>query len=253
MSVINKMLQDLDHRNAAAVGDGDLGPQAVKPVNATRGGHEWFWRVLAVLVLISVAWVGWVAYQLQPRSVVTPMTLRLAELQKAEQARALEQARTEMEPKPAPVEPKPAPVVEAPKAEPVAEAPKPAPVVEPKNEKPAETFKLARSIETPIPEPRTAKAAAVKPPAAPKPQATKLEPLQTKVVVDKVERNPTKSVPVNDRAEAHFRRAAQLLGQGRVSEAESELGGALKADPSHARARATGPLSARRRAPTPPR
>ena len=137
MSVINKMLQDLDHRNAAAVGDGDLGPQAVKPVNATRRGHEWFWRVLAVLVLISVAWVGWVAYQLQPRSVVTPMTLRLAELQKAEQARALEQARTEMEPKPAPVEPKPAPVVEAPKAEPVAEAPKPAPVVEPKNEKPA--------------------------------------------------------------------------------------------------------------------
>ena len=77
----------------------------------------------------------------------------------------------------------------------------------------------------------------MKPPAAPKPQATKLEPLQTKVVVDKVERNPTKSVPVNDRAEAHFRRAAQLLGQGRVSEAESELGGALKADPSHARAR----------------
>ena len=40
-------------------------------------------------------------------------------------------------------------------------------------------------------------------------------------------------------AEAQFRRAAVLLNQGRLSEAEDQLAGALRADPSHAAARQT--------------
>jgi tetratricopeptide (TPR) repeat protein len=40
-----------------------------------------------------------------------------------------------------------------------------------------------------------------------------------------------------DNADAHFRRAALLLGHGRVSEAEGELAAALRADPAHAAAR----------------
>ncbi len=34
--------------------------------------REWFWRVLAGLMLLMAAWVAWVAYQIMPASVVTP-------------------------------------------------------------------------------------------------------------------------------------------------------------------------------------
>jgi hypothetical protein len=34
--------------------------------------REWFWRVLAALMLVMACWVGWVAYQIAPVSVATP-------------------------------------------------------------------------------------------------------------------------------------------------------------------------------------
>jgi MSHA biogenesis protein MshN len=212
VSVINKMLQELDRRNAAAGGESERGPQAVKPVRSARTGHEWFWRVTAVLVLVSVAWVGWVAYQLQPRTLVTPLALRAA--QPAPKAAII------LAPKPEP--------------EPVAQpapAPEPVTAVEPAAQ-PSETFKLARSIETPIAEPKPkVKAPAA---AAPKPAATAKAPVATaKPLVDKRERGKS----VNEAAEAHFRRAAALLNQGRVSEAEEHLIAALQADPSYVPAR----------------
>jgi MSHA biogenesis protein MshN len=245
VSVINKMLQELDKRNAAAGGTPELTSQAVKPTGTARGGHEGFWRTLAVLVLISVAWVGWVAYQLQPRSIVTPLALKAAKGQIAMEPAPVPVAEA---PKPAPVAeaPKPAPVVEAPKPAavgeapkppaPVAEAPKPAPVAE-KPKPAAETFKLARTIETPIGEPRAEPVAKPRPnPEAkvvkPKPEAVQPPPA-SKVVVDKRDR----AKGVSERAEAHFRRAAAFLGQGRVSEAEEQLGAALHADAGHASAR----------------
>jgi MSHA biogenesis protein MshN len=214
VSVINKMLQELDRRNAAASGESERGPQAVKSVRSARSGHEWFWRVTAVLVLASVAWVGWVAYQLQPRTLVTPLALRTTP--------PAPKGETIPTPKPEPVaQPTPEPVAAAPEL-----TSKPEPV------QPSETFKLARSIETPIAEPKPkAKAPA---PAAPKPAPTAKAPVATaKPLVDKRERGK----PVNEAAEAHFRRAAALLNQGRVSEAEEHLLGALQADPSHVPAR----------------
>ena len=39
----------------------------------TRGHWEWFWRIIAGLMLITIGWVGWVAYQIMPRSVATPL------------------------------------------------------------------------------------------------------------------------------------------------------------------------------------
>jgi MSHA biogenesis protein MshN len=194
-----------------------------------RHGHEWFWRILAVLVLISLTWVAWVAYQLQPRNLVTPAALSAA---------AQSGGGTIVAAKPA-LAPAPAPalvqVVEAPKPEPVQANAEPI--------KPAETFKLARSIETPIAERRSrpAKAEAKKPRAQPIAQPFTQPVTQsvaapspsTKVVVDKRER----SKAVNEVAETRFRRAATLLNQGRVSEAEEQLAAALQADPSHVHAR----------------
>lgn len=234
MSVINKMLQDLDRRNASGA-EAEPQPRQVKAVSSERRGHEWFWRITAVLVLISVAWVGWVAYQLQSRTIATEQTLKSA----AAQPRGGPIVGAQPQPAPAPPVAAPAPPVAAP-------APAPAPTQQAKPQAakppvPSETFKLARTIETPIrpqaptrpqpsirpqgikPEPKAAQPAA-KPVANPEP---------TMGTVDKRER--TKGV--NQAGEPSFQRAAVFLRQGRVSEAEEQLQVALKADPSHMGAR----------------
>ena len=233
MSVINKMLQELDRRNAVAASGSEPGPQPVKAAHAAHGGHEWFWRTIATLVLISLAWIGWVAYQLQPRSIVTPLALRLAPQPQSAPVTAARPAPQPVAEAPQPPEAQklpPQPAAAAPKAEPVVAA-----------EKLPETFKLARSIETPIPAPKPqaevkalpkAPEPAPKAAAKPQPAADKLAP-SDKIVVDRRDR----AKAVNERADAHFRRAATLLNQGRVSEAEHELGAALQADASHVPAR----------------
>jgi MSHA biogenesis protein MshN len=230
MSVINKMLQDLDRRNAMAGAEAQSGAQSVKAVEfGEKGGdRDWFWRVVAALLLVAVGWVGWVAYQLQPRPLVIESALRSPVPKPAPVAAV---SPVQAAPVAAPVAP-PAPPAEEPKAalpeepKPVAEAPKPP--------EPAETFKLARAIETPIlerkPQPAKPKAVAAAKPAAAAPKTIKPAPPAPA-------RAPqvTKSM-VND-AEAQFRRAAAFLNQGRVSEAQSHLAQALKADPAHAPAR----------------
>ncbi len=45
---------------------------------ATAAAHaprqwEWFWRIIAGLIAITIGWVAWVMYQIMPRSVVTPL------------------------------------------------------------------------------------------------------------------------------------------------------------------------------------
>ena len=212
MSVINKMLQDLDRRNAMAGGDGQPGVQNVKPVEPGRGEPDvWFWRVVATLLFIAVAWVGWVAWQLQPRPLFNDQAIRAA---------------AAAQPRPAPVAPvvvAPPPVVVEAKPVPVAvEETKTAP---PPPSEPAETFKLARSIETPIAERKAPPA-----PAPAKPKATPQKAVQATVT----RQEPTRS---SGEAEAQFRRAALFLNQGRVSEAEAHLALALKADPAHTAAR----------------
>lgn len=232
MSVINKMLQDLDQRSAFGEPAADVGASAVRPVAAERRGHEWFWRVLAVLVLISLAWVGWVAYQLQPRPLATPLAF-LAAQQSAGRSAATPEKTVE---RPLPV------AVAAPVAAPATESAKPEPVAaKPEPVRPVEAMKLARSIETaiveaPAPKARATNAAAAKPSrVAPEPIAQRAAPGATAPSVDK--RDLAK--PANDTAEGRFRRAVAFLNQGRISEAEEQLGAALQADPAHVAARQT--------------
>jgi MSHA biogenesis protein MshN len=195
-------------------------------VVATRPrGHEWFWRVLALLVLISVAWVAWVAYQLQlqPRPLVTPLATMAYENRGSGRI-GVEKA---------PPAPAPMPVEAAAELPAPPPAPAPTKVAETQAAK-VETFRLARSIETPLPEAR---------PRPTKGEASKLAPLALapaepapspeKSVLDKRDR----SKPVNEAAESGFRRAAALLREARVSEAEGELAAVLKADASHVPAR----------------
>jgi len=203
MSLINKMLQDLDRRQALGTA---VNPAGVRPAAARSGGREWFWRTLAVLMVASVAWVAWVAYQLMPRpGVFTEDALRAGA--QAQKNRAQAKA------------PAVAPVVAAPVAPPAAPAVAPAP----------ETLKLALEIATPIAQPQMkepAKPAAAKP--APAPKAADLQGS-----VNKRDRARSSA----DNAENHFRRAVVLMNQGRVSEAEDQLVAALVVHPTHVQAR----------------
>ncbi len=201
MSVINKMLQELDRRNAMAGAETVSATRQVKAVTPLPHRDGWLWRILALLVLAAVAWAGWVAYQLRPRPPLVTEKALQAEAQARKPAAAAPAV-------PAP-EPKPQPLPQAP-----------------------ETFKLARKIETPV----TQRAAApVKPQAQRKAEPannTAPAPAAPKSIVDKRELGKAK-----EPAEAQFRRAAALLNQGRVSEAEEQLVGALKAEPAHQAAR----------------
>lgn len=230
MSLINRMLQDLDRRQALDTADAGV----VRASSAKPASREWFWRVLVVLLTVALAWMGWVAIQLLPRK---PLATDLAFL-------AASEARARMAVKPAgapPVEATaPAPAAPVQESAPIAVT-VPAPAAEqPAVAAPAAPFsdalRLATELQTPVleraPAPpaepvKSAAAATAKPKAAPaaKPAA--------KTSVDK--RDHARSA--SDNAETHFRRAALLLNHGRVSEAEEQLIAALRVEPRHIAAR----------------
>ena len=206
MSLINKVLQDLDKRSSTAPAAGAASPH-VRAVRAAGSGHEWFWRVLGVLVLLSVSWVGWVAWQLQPRPLATELALTAGEAAQKKPAK----------PAAAPVVTAPAPApAEKPAAAPAPQAAASAPPAPP-----PELFKLALSIDRPIAE-RRAPVARKAPPAAVVPPPVR---------VSKHERGPAED------AEAQFHRGVALLNQGRISEAEQNFTAALLRYPAHEAAR----------------
>jgi len=229
MSVINKMLQDLDRRQALGA---TTEAAVVRPPAAKTGNREWFWRVLVVLLTAALAWMGWVAIQLLPRK---PVATELA-FQVAAEAKSRAAAAPVATP-PAVATPAPA---ATPPAEPVAAQSAPAEVVAPPpaaSAPPAQdALRMATTLETPVQQaqPEPAKAEAPTKPAAVKPKPA-AAPSTAKAGVDKRDRKSSAS----DTAEAHFRRAALLLSHGRVSEAEERLQAALRSDPSHVGARQT--------------
>lgn len=209
MSLINRMLQDLDRREALDAGEA----KAVRVSSSAKPARsEWFWRILVVLLTAALAWTGWVAIQLLPRK---PLVTELA-------YRAASDALGRSEPKPA----APAPVAQIVLPTPAAPVPQPAaPVAEPAVAVAVpplppsnDSLRLETELRTPLAE-RAApvaekpKLAAAAPPAAKRPK----ERLST--------------------AETHFRRATVLLKDARVGEAEEHLQAALQADQSHTEAR----------------
>ncbi len=78
MSLINKMLQDLEKRTG---GQRSVNPALDAPQGreapAAHVGSEWFWRVLAAVMLLAVVWVVWLMWELRPRPVVNEVALRM--------------------------------------------------------------------------------------------------------------------------------------------------------------------------------
>jgi MSHA biogenesis protein MshN len=231
MSVINKMLQELDRRHARAAPPGQSPHPEVRAVRAAGGPGEWFWRTVAALMLVAAAWTLWVVYQLQPRSIAT----ELAE-------RAAENSRRRASAAPVPRKPEPLAALAAAPAGGLQAMPPETVAVKPAPEKlaaPIEMLRLALTIDTPL-APRAQRQLAPAPAekrtrvaAAPKPRA---EPARgAPVHIEKRERDRSPA----DRAENHFRRAAQLLERGRVVDAQDALLAALDADHAHQAARQT--------------
>ena len=228
VSVINKMLQDLDRRQALGT---PAEPAVVRPQAAKAGGHEWFWRVVAVLLAATLAWVAWVAVQLMPRSPVAT--------EAAFQAAAVAKARPAAK-KAAPA-PKP-PALDQQQQTAVAEATPAQPAAAPVDHPAApasDALRLALELQTAVveraPEPARTEPVRKAPAARSEPAKPKaaLPPPAPKASVEKRER--TRSAA--ESAEAQFRRAALLLNHGRVTEAEDQLVAALLVDPSHTAAR----------------
>jgi hypothetical protein len=74
MSLINKMLQDLDQRHAVDGGGKPL-TQQLRPVPARKNWRRIMWEVGAG-VIIGAGWAVWVLYQISPRSVVTELAFQ---------------------------------------------------------------------------------------------------------------------------------------------------------------------------------
>jgi len=232
MSIINKMLQELDRRHARSAPPGQSLHPEVRAVRATRASGEWFWRTVAGLMLVAAAWTLWVVYQLQPR----PIATELAES-------AAQDSRRGAAASGAPHEP----VALASLTGAAATAAQPVPVetvaAKPAPEKlaaPIEILRLALTIDTPLaprPQRQSAPAPAEKRTprvaAAPKPRAEPARTAPARIEKRELDRSPA------DRAENHFRRAAQMLERGRVADAEDALLAALDADSAHQAARQT--------------
>jgi hypothetical protein len=76
MSLINKMLRDLDKRHAPQGGTaapaGGLS-QHMRPVPERALASDFFWRTMAMTMLFTVAWVAWLIWQLTPSPLVTEL------------------------------------------------------------------------------------------------------------------------------------------------------------------------------------
>ncbi|HUJ85964.1 MAG TPA: tetratricopeptide repeat protein [Burkholderiales bacterium] len=225
MSLINKMLQELDRRHAVASPNADVMTQQIEPVAAGRRRRDLFWLILGLELAVALGWLAWTSYQLRPQSVVTELALRTAggvsgTVQPVRPPAPTPAQRPAPPPAPTPV---PAPAASIAPAQISPPAPQPA----------NDTLKLAQSIERAIPPPRPRTVPnSIERRHVPKPPPS--EPVED--AQPQVEKRPHPSTPAQD-AQAEFRRAVQLLNQGRVSEAEQALTEALATDPSQAPAR----------------
>jgi len=225
MSLINKMLQDLDAR-AGKPGAEPL-PGDVRPVLAAEGRAPWKRAAAAggvTLVLALAAYAGWL------------MLERRAHMA----APALLAAVPAPMPVPAPVavapaEPAPPAVVDVVEVAPALQAPEPDPDPEPEPGPKPEKIEPAKPVRKQAPRVERPQAVIVEKPlrkAAVVAQAAPVKAALPKPAPGRTE-TPTQ------RAENAYRRALGALEDGRVTEAIATLQSALRANPAHEASRQT--------------
>jgi MSHA biogenesis protein MshN len=237
MSLINRMLRDLDKRHAphgdrAAPGGGLA--EHVYSVPESKLASDFFWRTMAMLMLFSVAWVAWLVWQLTPRPVVTEIILQSLQAKVA----PLKQAASPPAGSAVPGPPAASAASPASKSSPtpVAQA-LPTPQSRKVN---VDMLRLATELTTPIPK-RSVRFSSSRPAPRKAASAPQIASAQSAGAADvgsgKIDRRAT-TTP-RDRAENEFRRAVYLINQGRIAEGMDSFRGALRIDPGHEAARQT--------------
>ncbi len=276
MSIINRMLQELDRRHAAegpstAPGtiQGKLASN-VRTVKPARTGLAAFWWIAALVVLAAAAGVAYVTWYGPYRQAAS----RVAPASPGPKAPAV--PRTEG-PAAAPAAPSPASAPAATPATPPSGTPatQGAKAEAPPQQPPkVDMLRLATEIDTPVVERRAAPPRAAPPRSSvdretvrakppPAPEKATAAPAQAPSPATPPAAQPAPSKPVaslhalrggstdhgridkrvsqstRDRAEGEFRRAMTFVNQGRMSEGMDGLRSALALDPTYEEARQT--------------
>jgi MSHA biogenesis protein MshN len=244
MSLINRMLRDLDKRHAPP--GGTAGPASaalaehVYSVPERRLASDFFWRSTAMLMLFAIGWVAWLVWQLTPRPVVTEFFLQTSQKKVSPSKAAAAPSAGPAAPGPRPAATaspavKPAPVAKALAAPPTQRVNAP-----PTQRVNVDMLRLATELTTPIPK-RSARPSS--PRSAPKKAASAPQSASAKPVdaadpgAGRINRRATTTQ--HDRAENEFRRAVYFINQGRIAEGMDGFRSALQFDPGHEAARQT--------------
>lgn len=188
MSLINKMLQELDKRHASQGAAAQPGSQklasSLRPIAGGRVGSDLFWWIMAVVMLILIVWLAWVMWQVTPRPIATDLAYQHRQRMMA--VKSAGSADTSSVPAATPAETAQSqePAVssaESPRVAAVTELKPPATTAKPDtmaSGSSIDVLKLATSISTPIPERRASRGGASQPKAdvtpPPKPDSAAL-------------------------------------------------------------------------------
>ena len=237
MSLINKMLRDLDKRHAPQGGTtvpaGGLS-RHMHPVPERVLASDFFWRTMAMMMLFAVSWVAWLVWQLMPRPIVTELAYQSSRGKISAPAEPAP-SRSESAPVPQAAAPRPAPSSSAPDS-----AGAQAPLPQRSDRVNVDMLRLATELTTPIPQrsSRASRSGSKAPVGATKAVAAQAAPVGDPAAAPgKIDRRSNTSS--RSRAESEFRRAVNLVNQGRIAEGMDGFRRALEFDPGHDAARQT--------------
>jgi len=241
VSLINKMLRDLDRRHAPQGGTtvpaGTL-TRHMRPVPQGTLASDFFWRTMAMMMLFTVGWVAWLVWQLTPpHPIVTDLAYQSA---RARTVAPVASPRSDS----APARKAPAPQPAPPAAPFPAAGPASAQGTPPQRSDKVnvDMLRLATALTAPIPQ-RSARPSSSRSGSRASVGAAKAVAARPALAGDpaaapgKIDRRSNTSS--RNRAESEFRRAVNLVNQGRIAEGMDGFRRALEIDAGHDAARQT--------------
>src|SRR6266704_1284505 len=225
MSLINKMLRDLDKRHAAHGGTAAPAEglsRHMRSVPERTLASDFFWRTMAMTMLFAVGWVAWLVWQLTPHSVVTDLVYQ--------------------SPRGKIPAPQPAPTLPAASSSAPVSASAQATLPQRSEKVNVDMLRLATELTTPIPQ-RSLRTSSSRSGSKTRSGAAKAVAEQPALAGDpaaapgKIDRRSNTSS--RNRAESEFRRAVSRVNPGRIAEGMDGFRRALEIDPGHEAARQT--------------
>lgn len=236
MSLINKMLLDLDKRHAPQAGMAAPDTAGLAEHVRARPSHErssrliWLTVAVSMSMLLALGWVAWVMWQ---PTLDSPVSARA-------QAPTAPPAPKEAASSPADPTPEAHAAIAQAAAPLLQDASNPAPAdsasrIAPERKKLAERRRVPESAVPPSP----SRARSSSPPRPAKSVAPTVQTAEGGDPAESGKIDRRSSATTRDRAEDEFRRGATLVNQGRLAEGMDSLRGALEIDPRHGPARQT--------------